>query len=158
MPEIRWTAILSDYVTPVVAADRKFKKNLRNLLTREVRRAKTKLDATVRTWRRNVVFKPRTKLRVTDDIMGFSVETDDPVWGFLDEGTAYRTRRMSPDYIPKTQENIFRSFPGAGYVVGVARMPGIAARNWTSIIQEDIDTRVGFDVERLIDQFAQEAG
>lgn len=158
MSGISWKAILSDYVTPTLSADRNFKKNLRNLLTREVRHARTKMEATVRTWNHDVTFKVKTQLRVTDNVLGFSVETDNPIWGFLDKGTSYRSRRMSPDYQPKTQENTFNSFMGGGHVVGKARMPGIKARNWSDILQEDIDTRVEFDVERLVDQFAQEAG
>lgn len=154
---VRFTAILSDHVPRALSADKKFKTQLRNTLRRQGTAMKQQLESTTKTWRRNVKFKITTSLRVNDDVLGYTVTTDNPVWGFLDQGTDYRSRRMTPDYVPKTQSGVFDSFAGAGGVAGHARMPGIEGRLWSEKLQDISNFLTPILVEQLMENFAKEA-
>jgi hypothetical protein len=102
------------------------------------------LEDTVATWNHPSDFD--TKIRYARGNARVTATTDDPIWGYLNAGTAYRWALMSGDWESKTSPGSTRSRAGAGHVVmrgqraftnrNMPPRPGIEPREWTTIIAD----------------------
>lgn len=89
------------------------------------------------------------------------IGTDDPRYGWIDEGTKVRYATMSPDWKSKTQPNVLRSFPGKGKKLFVNKKrprPGIKARNYTKIIAKDMKELLSQEAKNALARAARRCG
>lgn len=157
MTGIKWTANIPNYQVAIVKADRNAKTAMRNGLRRMAAYHVRRLDQIVANWKHNVEFSSGTTLRVSEQIIGIRIETKDAIFGFLDRGTSKRTRRMNPDYMPKSSYQYFGTEGVGGYVVGVGKMPGIQARSWFEFIERDLDRSMFDTMSEILNDFSREA-
>ena len=83
-------------------------------------------------WEHPVVFRQLTESTREDIIV--IVGTEDPVFGYVNDGTRVRRALMSEDFSPKTRPGSLKSRPGQGGVVFISKdlaLPGIEARDFT---------------------------
>lgn len=105
---------------------------------------------TTKTWEHSVRFEVKKSFPRLGGVISFRVYTDDPIWNFLDQGTALRFVRLSEDWESKTKPWSFHSGPGAGEVIGSGVEPGISARHWSDKAKKDIEGDFSSDVEDAI--------
>ena len=94
---------------------------------------------TTRTWTHQPTFVAQR-----ESTARWRVETDDPIYGYVDRGTRVRRALMSRDWVSKTKPNVIASYAGRGRVVFISRkltLPGIKARNFSKRIREQIQPR-----------------
>jgi hypothetical protein len=98
------------------------------------------LKGFTRTWNHQPEFQVETE--GTRDSLVILIGTDDPVFGYLDQGTRVRRAVMSRDFVAKTRPGSLKSGPGRGGVVFIGRnvnRPGIKARNATGRTAETLE-------------------
>lgn len=137
---------------------RRLQARLLNLLKDYLRKMQFDLDSVTLTWNHQPSWRP--ELHYAGGDMYIRITTEDPVFGYLDEGTSIRWAVMSRDFRAKTEVRSFGSFPGSGRAVirgrgamtsrGIAPRPGITAREWTKLITEIREVNLQLDVEEII--------
>lgn len=135
----RRSMIITKPILPESVQEDRVRLNVLQAIQRTAADVKRDFQRTVTTWNHKVTFTIGKRFsrgsRGSEAEYGFTVTTDDEIWGWLNEGTARRKVRMSDDFAPKTTPNVFGSEEGQGGVAGWAEMPGIEARNWTEIVE-----------------------
>lgn len=72
-------------------------------------------------------------------------------WFWLSLGTKIRYAHMTSDFSPKTRIGFIGSVPGAGVFSHLGRpLPGIKARNWDKIINEQAAKRLNVGLKRSV--------
>lgn len=87
-----------------------------------------------------------------------AIMTDDPIFKFVDEGTAIRYAHFGPDFRPKTHPRAIGSGGGAGKMLFLSLtdpMPGIEAREFSDTIEEKWDTELPEILQRAIDSVVE---
>jgi len=115
------------------------------------RAMKSDFEALVSTWRHNPGFKMTIGYKGGD--LFASVTTEDPIFGYLNDGTGVRYATMTDDFIPKTTPGALSSGSGQGGVQYVNRKiprPGIEARHFTTQMRERYERAFIQDVENEI--------
>lgn len=104
-------------------------------------------ESTVATWKHKPIFELKTSTAQNTPSLEISVLTDDPIFGWVDEGTKphiivpVKAKRLffSVGGSPKTQPNLIGSSSGspgnAPVVALVVHHPGTKARNFTVKIE-----------------------
>lgn len=89
--------------------------------------------------------------------VGFEMLTDSDVWFWLDRGTDVRYAKMSSNFIPKTRVGEFFSYRGRGQKTIVDSQDpqsGIAARGWSSVLEELYGKEIQRQMQELFQAFA----
>lgn len=84
-----------------------------------------------------------------------TVATNDPQYGWINNGTAVRYATMTPDFLPKTKPGFLGSGTGRGGVLFVNRnrpRPGIEARRFDQLVLEQIDPQFASLVQAEINR------
>jgi hypothetical protein len=113
-----------------------------NVLQKYSKLIQADFQKTTATWQdHSPVFK--RQVRYSGGFGEIKVTTGDRVWGYLNRGTSERWAVMSNDFLPKTTPFALQSSPGRGGAVlrgrsamqkrGMSAMPGIEAREWTTV-------------------------
>ena len=76
---------------------------------------------------------------------------------WINFGTSWRAKKMSPDWVSKSQVGILGTRPGAGTVAGWANKPGIEARRWDIASVERQSAR-GIIPNAIIDRLEEGIG
>ena len=76
---------------------------------------------------------------------------------WINFGTSWRAKKMSPDWVSKSQVGILGTRPGAGTVAGWANKPGIEARRWDIASVEHQSAR-GIIPNAIIDRLEEGIG
>lgn len=103
------------------------------------------------------------KKKVKDDptkIVG-TVDTDNEIYGYLNNGTKVRYATMSPDFEAKTEPRVIGSSRGRGEVLYVDTRrprPGIEARHFDEEIAKKIKPVLESEVERADREAARNSG
>lgn len=116
-------------------------KDIRKQVEKLARSTATDIRADYKTitknWHHDVLLE--TELEATGMDVTVIVGTTDKIFKFLDEGTRVRYATMSPDFKAKTKVGRLSSTAGRGSMLFVSKRrprPGIAARNWTPLLQK----------------------
>jgi len=140
MAEIVWTV---KSIKPKKLRIDAVRLQLLNALRAEGKVQREKLEQTTATWKgEKPDFESLIGLSKGDASVATGPTGDEmgcKKWGWLNEGTRVRRALMSPDWRSKTHRRNFRSGAGAGHMVYVSRRlnrPGIKAREWTKLLQE----------------------
>ncbi len=115
--------------------DRQFRLGLQRVNKSTAQGMKRDYEKTVETWDEEIIFEQLTQTVGGDLIV--IVGTDNPVYGYVNDGTEVRRALMSPDFISKTRPGVLRARPGQGGVVFISKnleLPGIEARDFIGLI------------------------
>lgn len=136
----RRSMIITNPILPDAVQEDRVRLNVLQAIQRTAADVKRDFQRTVATWNHRVTFDIGKRFsrgsRGREAEYGFTVTTDDEIWGWLNEGTAVRYVRMTDDFAPKTTPNVFDSEEGQGGVAGWGNEPGIEARNWTALAEQ----------------------
>ena len=95
----------------------------------------------------------KTKPRVAMNAISVDVFTTDLIYFFLDYGTSVRYARLS-NWVSKTRVNQYRSGPGRGSAHPTKQpQPGIEARNWTFMMNKEMEAYLSARLEYYINQY-----
>jgi hypothetical protein len=128
-------------IKPKRFEDAAFTKAIRAELTKAGKDIVKDYNKTIRYWK----IKPKFSVLSTVTPPGptILVGTDDPIYGYVDQGTKVRYATMSPDFQAKTTVNVLNSKRGKGGMLFVSKKhprPGIKARNFSKMIQKTWNT------------------
>lgn len=108
---------------------------IQGVVVNEIRQIEKEFGKGTSTWSSSS--KPNWRLRIT---RGFAISgtctTGDTPFAYVEVGTRYRFRAMTPDFRPKTKPGVLGSGPGAGGPSHFVRrpLPGIKGRGFRDII------------------------
>lgn len=158
MPDISITAVGRPFFNA-----RRLQGRLLALLNAYLKKIEFDLESITLTWDHQPNWEPVTHYAGGD--LYVRVTTDDPIFGYLDEGTSIRWALMSRDFQAKTQVRTLSSFPGSGHAVlrgksamtkrGIGPRPGIDAREWTVLIEQIRGINFQLDADQI---FREELG
>lgn len=127
-------------ILPTSVQEDRVRINMLTAIARVAADAKRDLQRTTTNWQHNVRFEVSKSLGRRAANYGFTITTDDQIWGFLNEGTDVRYRKMSENWVSKTTPDSLDSGPGAGTPMGWrGDGDGIDARNWSKILANQYD-------------------
>lgn len=128
----------------------KFSNQLELLLNKYASDANDLLLEPTRTWENHTVVFSREFKREGGRISHIVYTTSD-IYFWLNEGTASKGAILSKDWRSKTMVRELKSSAGAGRVVGIrkARPPGIKAREWTTVVAEQLRPQFEKDMRDL---------
>lgn len=118
--------------------------------------AKADLEKTVATWQREVNFA------ITPIADGLLVDTDDPIWHMVDEGTRphiivprrAKVLMFGPGASPKTRPRVIGSSGGssggAPVVAHRVNHPGTEARAFTETVQDKADALLADKIDAVL--------
>lgn len=146
--------IMADPILPDTVNEDAVRLKVLNVLGKIAREVHRDFRQTVATWNHKVTFTPGKTFtrgaRGREAEYGFRVTTDDAIWGFLNEGTEVRYRRMSFDFESKTEPGTFESFEGRGGPEGFEQRPGIEARGWSEMARQQHERQLYIQVTNAI--------
>lgn len=108
--------------------------NMLTAIARVAADAKRDIRRTTAHWNHRVTFTVNKTLSRRAADYGFTITTDDLIWGFLNEGTEVRYAVMTRDFEAKTQPNVLDSGEGHGGFDHWGQADGIEARNWSRML------------------------
>lgn len=121
-------------ILPSSVQEDRVRLNLLTAIARVAADAKRDLQRTTANWNHRVTFSVSKTLSRRAADYGFTITTDDPIWGFLNEGTEVRYAIMTQDFEAKTQPDVLDSGEGHGGFDHWGQAEGIEARNWSKIL------------------------
>lgn len=149
MPFAKLTAIGG--VTVDLSASARFVNQLELLLNKYASDASELLLEPTRTWENHTVTFSREFKRDGVSISHIIYTTSD-IYFYLNSGTSVRRAVLSKDWRSKTVPRELKSGAGAGRVVVVGKKierPGIKAREWTSVVSDQLRPQFEKDMGEL---------
>lgn len=142
--------------------DKEFRFLMRDLLQSQAKKAVAKANLTTTTWASRPRFTINLRRgRALGSTIGIEIETDSDVWFWLDRGTRVRYASMTSNYIPKTRVDMFYSFTGVGHKTITdtsAPNPGIEARHWSVLLEEEFSNEIYNQMTRVMNAIAAGRG
>lgn len=158
MPGPKLEGIYIHHIDRSLLASPRVRAFILNALKVEGRYAKGLLDQTVATWQDAPTFP--VELHYKGGFIELRVQpkgTEHQLWKWvwLDQGTRVRYATMTRNFKAKTSPGSFSSGTGAGGVAYVSKKvprPGIAARNWSAMLNYRMEKRFKKNLEAAIRQ------
>lgn len=116
---------------------------------------------TTKTWQHQPTFGYKVDMGASVGGVRIQVATDDPVYGYIDEGTRVRYATMSGDFQSKTKPKWIGSRAGRGKVLFVNKKrprPGIKARHFTETIRDKWKSEFARRMKNAVQRFARRSG